>query len=241
VLVAVLVVPAAAQPSTSISVEQLGQALAASEDAHQADADVARQLSGMVLTERLSTARLARLKAGLRDEMSQQALVALADSSVFLDPPAAEIPANPTPDRAALRRMLVSVVNYVNTTLRQLPNFIATRDTTRFEDQPLEDIQGRVGMTTLIHLPLHVVGRSNVLVTYRDGHEVFEKAAAKIKGYESQEQGLFTEGLFGPILSTVVGDALKGKITWSRWEEGANGTEAVFHYAVFTERDLQRH
>jgi len=232
VLVAVLVVPAAAQPSTSISVEQLGQALAASEDAHQADADVARQLSGMVLTERLSTARLARLKAGLRDEMSQQALVALADSSVFLDPPAAEIPANPTPDRAALRRMLVSVVNYVNTTLRQLPNFIATRDTTRFEDQPLEDIQGRVGMTTLIHLPLHVVGRSNVLVTYRDGHEVFEKAAAKIKGYESQEQGLFTEGLFGPILSTVVGDALKGKITWSRWEEGANGTEAVFNYAV---------
>ena len=87
-------------------------------------------------------------------------------------------------------------------------------------------------MTTLIHLPLHVVGRSNVLVTYRDGHEVFEKAAAKIKGYELQEQGLFTEGLFGPILSTVVGDALKGKITWGRWEEGANGTEAVFHYAV---------
>ena len=236
VLVAVLVVPAAAQPSTSISVEQLGQALAASEDAHQADADVARQLSGMVLTERLSTARLARLKAGLRDEMSQQALVALADSSVFLDPPAAEIPANPTPDRAALRRMLVSVVNYVNTTLRQLPNFIATRDTTRFEDQPLEDIQGRVGMTTLIHLPLHVVGRSNVLMTYRDGHEVFEKAAAKIKGYESQEQGLFTEGLFGPILSTVVGDALKGKITWSRWEVGANGTEAVFHYSVLREQ-----
>ena len=236
VLVAVLVVSAAAQPSTSISVEELEQALAASEDAHQADADVARQLSGMVLAERLSTAKLARLKAGLRDEMSQQALVALADSSVFLDPPAAEIPANPTPDRAALRRMLVSVVNYVNTTLRQLPNFIATRDTTRFEDQPLEDIQGRVGMTTLIHLPLHVVGRSNVLMTYRDGHEVFEKAAAKIKGYESQEQGLFTEGLFGPILSTVVGDALKGKITWSRWEVGANGTEAVFHYSVLREQ-----
>jgi VWFA-related protein len=236
VLVAVLVVSAAAQPSTSISVEELEQALAASEDAHQADADVARQLSGMVLAERLSTAKLARLKAGLRDEMSQQALVALADSSVFLDPPAAETPANPTPDPAALRHMLVSVVNYVNTTLRQLPNFIATRDTTRFEDQPLEDIQGRVGMTTLIHLPLHVVGRSNVLMTYRDGHEVFEKAAAKIKGYESQEQGLFTEGLFGPILSTVVGDALKGKITWSRWEVGANGTEAVFHYSVLREQ-----
>jgi VWFA-related protein len=231
--VAVLVLRAdAAQHSSRITVEELQQALAASEDAHQADADLARQLSGMELTERLSTARLAHLKAGLPGEKAQQALVALADSSVFLDPPAAEIPASPRPAPAALHGMLVSVVNYVNTTVRQLPNFIATRDTTRFEDRPLEDIQGEVGMTTLIYLPLHVVGRSNVLVTYRDGHEVVEKVAAKIKKGESQEHGLFTEGVFGPILSIVVGDALKGKITWSRWQAGANGAEAVFHYAV---------
>jgi hypothetical protein len=91
-------------------------------------------------------------------------------------------------------------------------------------------------MTTLVYLPLHVVGRSNVLVTYRDGHEVVEKAAAKTKRGESQEEGLFTEGVFGPILSTVVGDALKGKITWSRWEEGAKGAEVVFHYAVPREK-----
>ena len=226
----------AAPNSTKVTVQELQQALAASGDAHPADADLARQLLGMELTERLSAARLARLKAGLPGEKSQQALLALADASVFLDPPAAEIPPDPKPDMAAQHRMLVSVLNYVNTAVHQLPNFIATRDTTRFEDQPLEDIQGRVGMTTLIHLPLHVVGRSNVLMTYRDGHEVFEKAAAKIKGYESQEQGLFTEGLFGPILSTVVGDALKGKITWSRWEVGANGTEAVFHYSVLREQ-----
>jgi VWFA-related protein len=236
-LAAVLVLPAnAAQHATSITVEELQHLLAASEDAHQADADVARQLSRMELTERLSTPRLERMKAGLPGEMSRQALVVLADSSVFLDPPAAEIPANPRPEPAALRRMLVSVVNYVNTTVRQLPNFIATRDTTRFEDRPLQDIQGSVGMTTLIHLPLHVVGRSNVLVTYRDGLEVVEKVAAKRKKDELQERGLFTEGVFGPILNTVVGDALKGKITWNHWEEGANGTEAVFHYAVPQEK-----
>ncbi len=236
-LVAVVVLPSkAAQNPTGITVEQLQQVLATSEDAHQSDADLARQLSGMDLTERLSTAKLARLKAGLPGEKAQQALLALADSSVFLDPPAAEIPANPTPDAAALRRMLVSVVNYVNTTVRQLPNFMATRDTTRFEDRPQEDIQGSVGMTTLIYLPLHVVGRSNVLVTYRDGHEVVEKVAAKTKRGESQERGLFTEGVFGPILSTVVGDALKGKITWSHWEEGTKDAEAVFHFDVPKEK-----
>ncbi|MGA3047112.1 MAG: VWA domain-containing protein [Terracidiphilus sp.] len=224
------------QHSTSVTVEELQRALAAQQDAHQTDADVARQLSGMQLTERLSTAKLAHLKVGLPGEKAQQALVALADASVFLDPPAAEIPTSPMPDPAALHQMLVSIVKYVNTTVRQLPNFIATRDTTRFEDRPLEDIQGSVGMTTMMYLPLHVVGRSNVLVTYRDGHEVAEKVAAKIERGESQEQGLFTQGVFGPILSTVVGDALKGKITWSRWEEGANGTEAVFHYVVPREK-----
>jgi hypothetical protein len=177
--VAVLVLSARAdQHSTGVTVEELQQVLVASVDGHQTDADVARQLSGMELTERLSTARLARLKAGLPGEKAQQALVALADASVFLDPPAAEIPTSARPDPAALHQMLVSIVRYVNTAVRQLPNFIATRDTTRFEDRPLEDIQGSVGMTTLIYLPLHVVGRSNVLVTYRGGHEVAEKVAA---------------------------------------------------------------
>lgn len=235
--VAVLVLPAAAvQHSSSITVEGLQLVLASSENAHQADADLALQLSGVELTERLSTAKLARLKARLPGEKSQQALVALADRSVFLDPPTAEIPANPTPDAAALRRMLVSVVNYVNTTVRQLPNFIATRNTTRFEDKPQEDIQGPVGMTTLSYLPLRVVGSSNVLVTYRNGHEVVEKDDAKGKKNASQEQGLSTAGVFGPILSIVVGDALKGKITWSRWDDGANGAVAVFHYAVPKEK-----
>jgi VWFA-related protein len=233
---AVLVLPAnAAQHAASITVDQLEQTLALCEAAHRTDADVALQLSGMELTERLSTARLARLMAGLPGEDAQRALAALADSSVFLAPPAAEIPSDPRPDAAALRQMLVLVVSYVNTALHQLPNFIATRDTTRFEDRLLEDIQGSVGMTTMVYLPLHVVGRSNVLVTYRDGHEVLEKAA-KAKGGESQERGLFSEGLFGPILSTVVGDSLNGQITWSRWEEGANGAEAVFHFAVPREK-----
>ena len=236
-LLAVLAVRAnAADHASRVTVDELQQALAASENAHRADGEVAEQLAGMELTERLSAARLARLKADLPGVKAQQALVALADMSVFLDPPDAEIPARPRPDAAGLRQMLVSLVNYVNTTVRQLPNFMATRDTTRFEDRPLQDVQGPVGMTTLIYLPLHVVGRSNVLVAYRDGHEVLEKVAEKSKRGESQERGLFTEGVFGPILSTVVGDALKGQITWSRWEEGASGTEAVFHYSVPKEK-----
>jgi hypothetical protein len=122
VFVAVMVLRAdAAQHATSVTVDQLEQVLVAQEAAHRTDADIAQQLSGLELTERVSTARLARLKADLPGEKAQQALIALADSSVFLDPPAAEIPANPRPDAAALRQMLVSVVNYVNTTGASCP------------------------------------------------------------------------------------------------------------------------
>ncbi len=227
-LLAVAAIPAGA--AERVTVEQLEQALAAANAAHRTDTDVAQQLSGMELAERLNMAGQARLKAGLPSEKSWQALVALADSSQFLDPPAAEIPALPTPEPSALRQMLVSVVNYVNTTLRQLPNFIATREVTSFEDRPQEDLNGETGLVHLIYLPLHVVSTSNVGVTYRDGHEVVEEGAAK--GKEAGSQGLATEGDFGPILSTAVGDALKGNITWGHWQQGAGGKQAVFRYVV---------
>jgi VWFA-related protein len=213
-----------------VTVERLEHALAAANAAHRTDADFAQQLSGMELTERLSMAVQARLGAGLPGEKARQALVALADSSQFLDPPAAGILADPTPEPAALRRMLVAVVNYVNTTVRQLPNFIATREVTGFEDRPQEDLTGETGFVNLIYLPLHVISNSSVGVTYREGHEVVEEGAAK--GKDGGAQGLATEGVFGPILSTALGDALKGKITWGRWEQGAGGNEAVFRYAV---------
>ena len=79
VFVAVMVLRAdAAQHATSVTVDQLEQVLVAQEAAHRTDADIAQQLSGLELTERVSTARLARLKADLPGEKAQQALIALA-------------------------------------------------------------------------------------------------------------------------------------------------------------------
>jgi len=210
-----------------VTVAQLEQALAAAHG--KPDADVAQQLSGLELTERLSTARFARLNADLSGEKARQALVILADSAAFLDPPAAEIPADAAPDTTTARQMLTGIVNYVNITVRQLPNLIATRDTTGFEDRPQEDVQGPTGISTLAAMPLHSVGKSSVAVTYRDRQEVVDEKALK---HAPKIGGLITSGEFGPILSRVVADAIQGKITWSRWEQGVSGKEAVFHYTV---------
>jgi ferric-dicitrate binding protein FerR (iron transport regulator) len=218
---------AIAAPVAKFTVAQLEQTLATAHD--RPDAEVARQLSGLELSERLNTAKLAQLKADMPGDKAREQLVILADSAAFLDPPAAEIPADAAPDPAAAHQMLTQVVNYVNTTTRQLPNLIAVRDTIGFEDQPQEDVQGETGIATTAAMPLHTVGKSSVSVTYSDHKEVVDKKAVN---HGAHINGLATSGEFGPVLIVVVGDALQGKITWGRWEQGANGKEAVFHYAV---------
>jgi hypothetical protein len=178
------------------TVTQLEEALAAARG--KPDADVARQLSGLELTERLNMVQLAALKAALPGDKAREQLVILADSAAFLDPPGAEIPSDPTPDPESARKMLTLIVNYVNTTARQLPNFIAERDTIGFEDKPQEDELGPTGVTTVAAMPLHSIGKTSVTATYRDRKEVVDEKAAK---HGAQIGGLTTVGEFGPILS----------------------------------------
>jgi hypothetical protein len=54
---------------------------------------------------------------------------------------------------------------------------------------------------------------------------------------KKEENNLDTEGTFGPILSTVILDAGRSELTWSRWEQGARGPRAVFRYAVPREKE----
>lgn len=227
-LLAALTSPAIA--ATKVSVEQLEQMLTAGKG--KPDADVAHQLAGLELTERMSSTRLEQLEKDFPGAATHGALVELADSSAFLAPPAAEIGNDATPDAPSLRQMLDRVVTYVNKTVRQLPNFTATRTTIGFEDSPAEDVLGQTGVTSYSYQPIHVVGTSSVRVVYRDRREELDQIDKKDGKRASKIQGLRTSGEFGPILSLIMADAISGKITWSRWERSAAGSRAVFHFAV---------
>jgi VWFA-related protein len=221
--------------ATNITVEQLQQVLAAAHGKPNAkvDAKLARQLSGLELTERLSAATLSRWVADLPGPESRRSLVLLADAAAFLNPPATEIPATPAPDFAAQRRMIALTVDYVSKTLHQLPNFFATRDTVRFEDTP----QGsRAGTSETPYQPLHPVGRSADTVLYRDGNEVVDSTAAKSTKNQPATEGLITTGAFGPVLAMVLIDAAQGKLAWSHWEHGTAGPLAVFRFTVPREK-----
>jgi len=222
ILLAGMTLPAFA--AKRVTVAQLEQVLAAARG--KPDAEVAQQISDLELTERLSAEKLSQFKDGLPGDKAYQNLVILADRSAFLGPPASDIPAMPAPDFAEQRRIMSLAVGYITRTIPQLPNFFATRTTKHFEDTPLL----QRATDSVAYQPLHFVRSSSETVLYRDGRETVD--AGPVKKTAAPDPGLTTWGVFGPILGTVVVDAARSKLSWSHWEKGSTGTEAVFSYAV---------
>src|SRR4051794_16823209 len=161
--------------SSRLTVTELEQRLAA--DHGKSDAEIAQRLSDLELTERLSSASLEKLRAMSPGVKTAQALRILADQSSFLSLPAAEIPAIPAPDVATQRQIMALVVSYVSKTIHQLPNFYATRVTTRFEETP----QDQTAFGTIRYEPLHQTSASNATVLYRDGQEIVDKGSVGAK------------------------------------------------------------
>jgi hypothetical protein len=193
-------------------------------DEKKRDSVAAKELSRLRLTERLSNANLTHLKAALPGARSREALVALADASAFLDPPATEISGAPAPDPAEERKIIALMVNYLGSTLPKLPNFYATRSTVRYDDASDDPYAPAA--------PLHKGGVSSATVVYSDGKEIVDPGPLKRKQANPEEMGLVASGTFGPILSTVVGDASRSQMKFSRWEKGTDSLLAVFRVAV---------
>ena len=211
-----------------VTVAELEQTLIGLES--KPDRVAAKEISQLSLTERLSSTKLASWLIALRGAKARSALVEVADASVFLSLPDAEIPAAAAPDHDEQRRIVAQALLYLSQTIPKLPNFYATRSTTRYEDT--RDDPKRPGGSLLTGEPLHIAGTSSVVVIYRDGVESVNPLAGKGRPKYVEEKGLVTKGTFGPILSTTMVDASHGETAFSHWEQGANGNEAVFRFVV---------
>ena len=216
-----------------VTVEQLDHVLAAA--GNESDGDLARQLSSLELTERLSAQKLSSWTASLRGKKARQALVALADVSAFLDPPAAEIPRDAAPDLTAQRVIVSLAVDYLNRTITKLPNFYAMRTTVRYE----ETSQYFGARTPVDYQPLHAAASSKATVLYSNGNEVVDSSGAKGKKRKAADGHLLTYGVFGPLLGAVT-DAIASGLTWNRWEQGADEPHAVFVYQIPAEKSRYR-
>jgi len=215
------------------TVDQLRQAVASRLAAHNSDEDLARYLGGMQLTERLTQrsldAMVAQEKPGPKTEVE---LDLLADESVFLEPPQAELPPQAVPAAASQQAMLNSAVQYVAVTFKGLPNFLATRMTRSFDDTPLNATHSGWSPSDT---ELHLAGTFDQVVTFREGREVSLRAvttSGKDTRQGAEPPGLTSTGEFGPVLATVLRDVAKGKVKWSHWETAEAGAAAVFNYQV---------
>ena len=216
-----------------VAVEQLEQILTGTRG--KTDAEVCKQLSQLELTERLSTDSLARWNSDLPGETARQALLTLADRSAFLDPPQREIPAAAKPEIAEQSRIMALAVKFVARTLHKLPDFFATRETTRFRNTT--EVPGRTGPIITADPRFHFVDRISATVRYRDGHEEVGAGAVKKADREDAQEDRSTNwGVFGPLLGTVMVDASHGRLVWGHWEQGTNGLLAVFRYTVPKEK-----
>jgi hypothetical protein len=161
-----------------VTVEQLEHALSAAHG--RSDGEVAKQLSRMELTERLSSAKLAMLEAALKRKKARQALVALADQSVFLAPPAAEIPSTPPPDAATQRMMLLRTIGYVEKIIPKLPDFFATRTTTQYHEPAPRP--GQTWKTATGDRSLYLAETSKASVHIRNGKRLSKERSPRKTG-----------------------------------------------------------
>jgi hypothetical protein len=219
--------PSGAQRIAVAQLEQMMETARAS-----GDKEVAEKLSGVELTERMSSAKLRSWSTRLPGERSRAALVAVADRSAFLSLPPSEIHIAAQPDWAAQRRMLSRTAEYLNKTMLKLPDFFATRTTVQFDEPDRKDPQ--LWKTPAIDQSLHTTKTSKATVLFRDGKEVADADPAKEGKRRAQNHNLDTQGTFGPILAMAFAGAanIKSKFVWTHWEKGTDTPLAVFRFAV---------
>ena len=212
-----------------VTVAELKQIL----DAAHGDAELAKQLSTLELTERLDDATL--LSFAKYGKKTEQALTMLADASAFLPPPISQISTVAAPDVNTQQHLISLAANYLQQIIPKLPNFFAERSTARYQETAVFDAVNR----RVEHEPMQPVESFKETVLYRNGTEVANAGDGKRKKRNAKDPYLITYGTFGPVLG-FVHDAIgtPGVLTWSRWEQSPSGLRAVFRYRVPVEKSL---
>lgn len=226
-----LTAPVYAAPQVSIA--QLADYLTTARGTRESDDAVADRLSQVTLSEQLTERTLDRLLAGkATGPKTLEQLHLLAAASIFREPPVTELPKVPVPDPTAQQQLIRSASKYVSDVLHLLPDFLATRTTLGFDNTPGAPDRKHSKPTAR----LHFVREYRREISYRNGREVDDPTAGgsgTTRGRIDPPYGLTSWGEFGPILTLVLSDSLKGSVVWSRWQTDNNGRQmAVFHYAV---------
>ncbi|MGA2181924.1 MAG: VWA domain-containing protein [Bryobacteraceae bacterium] len=194
------------------------------------DAQIARHLAAVDLTERITDSTLARLVAQAAGPRTRDVLEILAEASAFLYPPVAERATAAAPSAAQQKETLARAAEQTGRYVAALPDFLCTRITRRFDDQPdLARIRPEVWAG--LHLRNMFVGQ----LSFSHGVESYvdQTSASPDSGGDQQSAlGLTSFGEFGSIIGALfIGDAAP-QISWDHWETLHGTLVGVFRYSV---------
>ncbi|MFP5235213.1 MAG: hypothetical protein ACLGSD_04870 [Acidobacteriota bacterium] len=218
-----------------VTVAQLQQRLAAAHG--KSDKYLEHHIANLQLTERLDHRKLLQLSRSLPGKNSQTALLAIADASVFLYPPRSEMVMEVGPPPKTQGEILLRAAQFVAQESHRMPDFLAQRVTTRFQDAKHFPYSTVISYYTPANF--HFFDRRIANLRYVDGKE----EEMKPNGHTKRERditlapkGLTTWGEFGPLLDTVMTDVLQSKVGWDWWERTDTGRLAVFRFFVPQEK-----
>lgn len=192
------------------------------------DAGLALEIQRSVLSERLTSTTLDRILAEHSlGPQTREALLLLADRSALLDPPSSELPKLPAPVAREQQRMLQDVSEFVAQSLTHLPDFFATRTVYWFYGVPPElNVSGLAS-----YVNVHPRGFFSREITYRDGKEVVDPMKLQ-HAPTLPENGMDSQGEFGPAPAVILSDVSLGTLTFHHWEHEPSGLAAVYRYSV---------
>lgn len=231
ILVCVFILTLPAHAASTVTVAQLEQFLSSSRTTKLTDQEIAGRLSKVELSEQLTAARLARIRAeSSPGPETEEQLELLTASSLFLPPPASEIPDRPAPDEISQQQIINAARDYARRALHLLPDFLAVRETRSFDNIPVE--------TSTKHskpeIHMHFVSESRRPIGFRNGREVDPAInESDTRSETTISPGFSTRGEFGAILAQVLNDSFNGKVQWVRWQGSEPGRlVAVFRYSI---------
>ncbi len=193
------------------------------------DDSVLSRLADVELTERMSTLTLYRLVGQYKlAPHVQMVLQQIADRSALLKLPQGEEIPQLAPDAEAQSALFNAARDYVAGTLSHLPDFIATRTTTTFDNTsaPLSFVQAGIENAGF--------RRRDIIqsqITFRDGKEVLQPASQSLKP-GSADAAFQSRGEFGTQAAVVLMDIEQGSVSFDHWENTMAGVGAVYRYSV---------
>jgi hypothetical protein len=233
-LIVILLIASPCWASKKITVQQLKDMLAAYQQSHKSDAEVAAELKDIDLTEQLTHSTMNSLTPLVPGQLTSEQLFVLEIRSAVLAPPATDIPTTPAPDAAGQKAILDKAVDYATRTYAQLPTLTATRTLRRFQDSAHQD-QTSLGahsaaIPSTTYTPIHYTATDDKSVTFKNGTGQNPLANDKTRWGDNGSIALLGES---PDLATVLQDAqATGKIAWMRWETVMGHDLAVFSFSV---------